>query len=98
MGNGRLFVLVGNELDDFVHNVKYLDNRVYVEYHLKMRPYGCKAMILAKNKETDQTFYNCLFKIRSTADVDALKLLLKGMEDSLDKFSKGLALQALHSD
>ena len=98
MGNGRLYVSVGNELDEFVTNLKYLDNYVHVEYHLKMRPYGCKAMILATNKETDQTFYNCLFKIRSTGDVDALKLLLKGMEESLDNFSKGLALKALNSE
>ena len=37
-----------------------------------------------------------ILKIHSTGDVDALKLLLKGMEESLDKFSKGLALQALN--
>ena len=97
MGNGRLFVAVGNELDDFVNNLKYLKH-VHVEYHLKMRPYGCKAMILATNKETDQTFCNSLFKIRSPGDVEALKLLLKGMEDSLDKFSKCLALQDLDSE
>ena len=86
MDNGLIFSTVGNELEDFVYSLKYLHNTVRVKFYLKIRNYGCKLIIDVTDVQADKTFFNCLIKIRSVKEIDALKLMLKGMKTSIEKF------------
>ena len=86
MDKGLIFTTVGNHLEEFVHSLKYMHNIIRVKFFLKMRPYGCKLIIDATDKIADKTFFNCLIKIRSLQEIEALKLILEGMHKSIDKF------------
>ena len=82
MDNRLIFTSVGNELEEFADSLKYLRYNITVRFFAKMRPYGCKVVIDA----TDKTFFNCFLKVRSWNDFEALKILLEGMQKSIEKF------------
>ena len=86
MDNGLIFTSVGNELEEFADSLKYLRYNIIVRFFAKMRPYGCKVVIDATDKKTDKTFFNCFLKVRSWNDFEALKILLEGMQKSIEKF------------
>lgn len=86
MDNGAIFNSVGNELEQFADSLKYLHYNIRVRFFAKIRPYGCKAVIDATDKKAGKTFFNCLLKVRSRNDLDALKILLEGMRKSIEKF------------
>ena len=86
MDNGLIFTSVGNELEEFADSLKYLRYNITVRFFTKMRPYGCKVVIDATDKKTDKTFFNCFLKVRSRNDFEALKILLEGMQKSIEKF------------
>ena len=86
MNNGSIFYSVGNELEQFVDSLKYLNGSIRVKFFAKMRPYGCKIIIDSTDQKNDKTFFNCLLKIRSNSDVDSLRILLDGMQKSIEKF------------
>ena len=92
MDKGQIFSTVGNQLEEFVDSLKYLHNRIHVKFYLKMHPYGCK-LIDATDQIADKTFFNCLMKIRSLQEIEALKPMLEGMHTSIEKFC-----QAQYSD
>ena len=92
MDKGLIFSTVGNQLEEFVDSLRYLHNRIRVKFYLKMRPYGCKLIIDATDKIVDKTF-NCLIKIRSLQEIEALKPMLEGMHTSIEK-----VCQAQYSD
>ena len=93
MDKGLIFSTVGNQLEEFVDSLKYLHNRIRVKFYLKMHPYGCKLIIDATDKIADKTFFNCLIKIRSLQEIEALKPMLEGMHTSIEK-----VCQAQYSD
>ena len=86
MDNGLIFTSVGNELEEFADSPKYLCYNITVRFFTKMQPYGCKVVIDATDKKTDKTFFNCFLKVRSWNDFEALKILLEGMQKSIEKF------------
>ena len=83
-----VFSTVGNELEEFVDSLKFLHNAIRVRFYLKIRPYGCKLVIDATDKLAEKTFFNCLIKIRSVNEIEALKAILEGMRASIEKFCK----------
>ena len=81
-----VFSTVGNELEEFVDSLKCLHNAIRVRFYLKIRPYGCKLVVDATDKLAEKTFFNCLIKIRSVNEVEALRAILEGMRTSIEKF------------
>ena len=52
MDNRSIFSSVGNELEEFADSLKYLRYNITVRFFAKMRPYGCKVVIDATDKKT----------------------------------------------
>ena len=88
MAARSIFFSVGSELEEFTDGLKDLDHKIHVLFHTKLKSYSCKLVVLTKDKQTDQIFFHCLVKIRSWDDIGPLKVLLEGMQASIEKFCK----------
>ena len=86
MAARSIFFSVGSELEEFTDGLKYLDHKIRVLFHAKLKSYGCKLVVLAKDKKTEKTFFYSLVKIRLKDDISPLKVLLEGMKASVEKF------------
>ena len=86
MEQRSVFVAVGNICSDFTTNLNYISQIVTVRFSVKKRIYGCKVILVAKDKRTDKTIFYSLVKIRSVGEADTLPSLLNGFENYLHKY------------
>ena len=86
MDQRSVFVAVGNICSDFTTNLKYISQSVTVGFSIKKRIYGCKLIVVAKDKRTDKTIFYSLVKIRSVGEADTLPSLLNGIENYLHNY------------
>ena len=85
MESHKICLQVANILEDFTTELKYCHQTISVKYSCLKRQYGCKIIIVAKNK-LDKTIFYSLIKVRSFPELESLKHLLNGMQQSIDTY------------
>ena len=69
----------------FYNRTEILSSKISVKYSCLRRQYGCKIIIVAKNK-LDKTIFYSLIKVRSFPELESIKHLLNGMQQSIDTY------------
>ena len=82
----QIFYKVSDQIDGFIECMNEVKHAVHVAYYLKRRDYGCKIIIVVRNRTTSGTIIYSLTKLRSTREIPLLEANLEGIKVAVSKY------------